>query len=166
MPIAAWNGEDSTRSTMSSSARRSRSSGILPPLRVRSLPRGTRLTGQEPAGRIHAGRRARSRGSDMKNGRGSMPKWLRMFALPLVALSLVAAACGGDEDTGGGGEPTDGAAAECNADITVGVALDVGGLGDKSFNDAAKAGLDQAIADGLVCEENTQFVESDNTGSN
>ena len=95
-----------------------------------------------------------------------MPKWLRMFALPLVALSLVAAACGGDEDTGGGGEPTDGAAAECNADITVGVALDVGGLGDKSFNDAAKAGLDQAIADGLVCEENTQFVESDNTGSN
>ena len=65
-----------------------------------------------------------------------------------------------------GGEPTDGAAAECNADITVGVALDVGGLGDKSFNDAAKRGLDQAIADGLVCEENTNFVEANNTGSN
>ena len=94
-----------------------------------------------------------------------MPKWLRTFALP-VALSLVAAACGGDEGDGGtGGEPTDGAAAN-GADIAVGVALDVGGLGDKSFNDAAKRGLDQAIADGLVCEESTNFVEANNTGSN
>ena len=42
----------------------------------------------------------------------------------------------------------------------------MGGLGDKSFNDAAKAGLDQAIADGQVCEENTNFVEANNTGSN
>ena len=95
-----------------------------------------------------------------------MPRWLRMFGLPLVALSLVAAACGGDEGGGDGGTPTDGAAAGCNADITVGVALDVGGLGDKSFNDAAAAGLDQAIADGLVCEENTNFIEADATGSN
>ena len=97
-----------------------------------------------------------------------MPKWLRMFALPIVALSLVAAACGSDDEepAGGGGGTDGGTTAECNADITVGVALDVGGLGDKSFNDAAKAGLDQAIEDGLVCEENTRFVEADNTGSN
>jgi basic membrane protein A and related proteins len=99
-----------------------------------------------------------------------MPKWLRMFALPLVVLSLVAAACGSDDgggDAGGDVTPTDGGdTAECNADITVGMALDVGGLGDKSFNDAANAGLQQAIEDGLVCEENTNFIEADNTGSN
>jgi len=95
-----------------------------------------------------------------------MPKWLRMFALPIVALSLVAAACGSDEPADGGTATDGGTTAECNADITVGVALDVGGLGDKSFNDAAAAGLDQAIADGLVCEDNTKFVEADNTGSN
>jgi basic membrane protein A len=98
-----------------------------------------------------------------------MPKWLRMFALPVVVLSLVAAACGGDDDGGGGGDGATGGGdtgAECNSDITVGVALDVGGLGDKSFNDAANAGLQQAIEDGLVCEENTNFIEADNTGSN
>ena len=99
-----------------------------------------------------------------------MPKWLRMFALPLVVLSLVAAACGSDDGGGDAGDDataTDGGdTAECNADITVGMALDVGGLGDKSFNDAANAGLQQAIEDGLVCEENTNFIEADNTGSN
>ncbi len=97
-----------------------------------------------------------------------MPKWLRMFALPVVVLSLVAAACGGDDDDSGSGDGATGGAtgAECNSDVTVGVALDVGGLGDKSFNDAANAGLQQAIEDGLVCEENTNFIEADNTGSN
>jgi basic membrane protein A len=89
-----------------------------------------------------------------------------MFTLPLVALSLVAAACGSDEPTGGGGSATDGAAAECNADLSVGVALDVGGLGDNGFNDLAKAGLDKAIADGVVCEENTKFLEANSEGTN
>ena len=46
------------------------------------------------------------------------------------------------------------------------MALDVGGLGDKSFNDAAKRGLDQAIAEGLVSEENTELLEANQTGSN
>jgi len=96
-----------------------------------------------------------------------MPKWLRTFALPLVALSLVAAACGDDEGSGdGGGEPTDGAAAECNSDLTVGVALDVGGLGDNGFNDLSEMGLNQAIADGVVCEENTEFIEANSEGTN
>ena len=96
-----------------------------------------------------------------------MPKWLRMFALPLVALSLVAAACGDDEGSGdGGGEPTDGAAAECNSDLTVGVALDVGGLGDNGFNDLSEMGLNKAIADGVVCEENTEFIEANSEGTN
>ncbi|MGZ8602563.1 MAG: BMP family lipoprotein [Actinomycetota bacterium] len=96
-----------------------------------------------------------------------MPKWLRMFALPIVALSLVAAACGDDEGSGdGGGEPTDGAAAECSSDLTVGVALDVGGLGDNGFNDLAEIGLNKAIADGVVCEENTEFIEANSEGTN
>jgi basic membrane protein A and related proteins len=64
---------------------------------------------------------------------------VRLGAL-LVALGLVVAACGGDEggggDTGGGG-----AAAEAKK---VGVVYDIGGRGDKSFNDSAYAGLEAA----------------------
>ena len=84
---------------------------------------------------------------------------LQRWKLPvLVAVfAVVATACGG---SGGGGE------AECTSDFKVGVAYDVGGLGDKSFNDAAKAGLDRAIADGLVDEACTSVNEADATGSN
>ena len=96
-----------------------------------------------------------------------MSKWLRTLALPLVAFSLVAAACGSDDDPGdGGSEPTDGAAAECSSDLTVGVALDVGGLGDNGFNDLAQIGLNKAIDDGIVCEENTEFIEANSEGTN
>jgi basic membrane protein A len=93
-----------------------------------------------------------------------MPRWLRTLLVPLAVLALVAAACG---DDGGGGTGTNGdAAPECNADISVGVAYDIGGIGDKSFNDAANAGLQAAIEEGLVCEENTDSLEPDATGSN
>jgi basic membrane protein A and related proteins len=90
----------------------------------------------------------------------------RTRLLVLVALvSVLAAACG-DDDGGTGGEGDgDGAAAECNADLRVGMAFDIGGLGDRSFNDAANAGLQQAIADGLVCEENVVTNEANATGS-
>jgi basic membrane protein A len=84
-------------------------------------------------------------------------------------LSIVAAACGDDDggETGGaGGTATGGTGgAECNADIQVGMAFDIGGLGDKSFNDSANAGLQQAIADGLVCEDNVVTNEANSTGS-
>jgi basic membrane protein A len=92
-----------------------------------------------------------------------MLKVFRNAAVPLVALALVAAACANDETTTAGTSPT---AAECNQDIKVGLALDVGGLGDKSFNDAAYAGLQQAIGEGLVCDDNTEFLEANATGSN
>ena len=100
-----------------------------------------------------------------------MQAW-RMRASVLIALlSVVAAACG-DDDGGGetaaggtGGATGETAAAECNADIQVGIAFDIGGLGDKSFNDAADAGLQQAIADGLVCQENVVVNEANSTGS-
>jgi basic membrane protein A and related proteins len=99
-----------------------------------------------------------------------MRSWRAKMLVLIGVLSLVAAACGGDDDggeTGGaGGTATGGTgAAECNADIQVGVAFDVGGLGDKSFNDSANAGLQQAIADGLVCEENAVVNEANSTGS-
>jgi basic membrane protein A len=79
--------------------------------------------------------------------------------------ALVATACGGATPQGGGGgggAGGDGAA----TDFRVGIALDVGGLGDKSFNDAANRGVQQAIEDGLVSEENTELLEANQTGSN
>ena len=90
------------------------------------------------------------------------------FAVPLLLMGLVAAACSNNDDnsgasgaTGGtGASGSTGGAVECNADIKVGIAFDVGGLGDKSFNDAANAGLQKAIADGLVCEENVVTNEA------
>jgi len=64
------------------------------------------------------------------------------LAATLAAGALALAACGGGEsDTGGGS--TGGA----KSDVKVGLAYDIGGRGDKSFNDAAAAGLDKAKAD-------------------
>jgi basic membrane protein A len=100
-----------------------------------------------------------------------MRKRFLRFVVPLLLLGIVAAACGGDEDTpaasGATGDTgtTGATGAECNADIKVGIAFDVGGLGDKSFNDAANAGVLQAIADGLVCEENVVTNEANASGS-
>lgn len=57
---------------------------------------------------------------------------LRALLGLLMTFTLIAAACGdddGDSDEGG---------------LTVGLAYDLGGRGDQSFNDAAAAGLDQA----------------------
>jgi len=91
-----------------------------------------------------------------------MPKWLRTLVVPLAVLALVAAACGDDTTP-----PSDGSEApECNPDLSVGIAYDIGGIGDKSFNDAANRGLQAAIDEGLVCEENTDSLEPDATGSN
>ncbi len=80
----------------------------------------------------------------------------------LAVLTMAAAACSNNDSTTGA---SGSGGTQCNADIQIGVALDVGGLGDKSFNDAAKRGLDNAIADGLVCVDNTKFIEANATGS-
>ena len=63
---------------------------------------------------------------------------VRVGAL-LVALGLIAAACGGGDDGGGTGGGD--AAAEAKK---VGLVYDIGGRGDKSFNDSAYAGLQAA----------------------
>jgi basic membrane protein A len=83
------------------------------------------------------------------------------FLAAIAALAIVAAACGGATPGGGGGGGGGG-----DQGITVGMALDVGGLGDKSFNDAANRGLQAAIQEGLVSEENTELLEANQTGSN
>ena len=91
-----------------------------------------------------------------------MSKVLRSLAQPIVVLALVAAACSNSSSAAGGSQ----SAGQCNQDIKVGLALDVGGLGDKSFNDSAYTGLENAIRDGLVCLDNTKFLEANATGSN
>ena len=82
----------------------------------------------------------------------------------LVAAALIGAmsltACGDDSNDGGGGNSS-----APKSDLKVGMAYDIGGRGDKSFNDSANAGLQQAIADGLVCEENAIINEANSTGS-
>jgi basic membrane protein A and related proteins len=99
------------------------------------------------------------------NGGERMPKWFRMLALPLVGVALVAAACSNDSSTSAAGGSTS-SSASCTTDIKVGVAYDVGGLGDKSFNDAANTGLQKALSDGLICQENVKTLEANATGSN
>ncbi len=60
----------------------------------------------------------------------------------LLAVSLVTAACGGDTGTGGANQGAGGG--EDKKTLKVGLAYDIGGRGDQSFNDAAAAGLDRA----------------------
>ncbi len=96
-----------------------------------------------------------------------MPKWLRTVALPFAVLAMVGAACSDPTTTSPAAGGTDTTAAPtCPEDFTVGVALDVGGLGDNGFNDLAKLGLDNAIAEGIVCAENTKFLEANSEGTN
>jgi len=73
---------------------------------------------------------------------------LRLMAVLAVAgLGLVA--CGSnDSTTGFAATPSTGGSASASAprsDVKVGLAYDVGGRGDRSFNDSAAAGLDKAV---------------------
>ena len=86
-------------------------------------------------------------------------KWRAQMVAMFVIIGSFATACSG------GGNPCEVPEESANPDgISVGVAFDIGGIGDKSFNDAAKAGFDQAVADGLVRE--ASCLEPDESGSN
>jgi basic membrane protein A len=77
----------------------------------------------------------------------------------LLAIGTFATACSG------GGNPCEVPEDAANPDgVSVGIAFDIGGIGDKSFNDAAKRGFDQAVDDGLVSE--ATCLEPDESGSN
>ncbi len=76
-----------------------------------------------------------------------MTKMAALLTVPVLAL----AACGGNGD--GNGDGTTGEAAP-ESDIRVGMAYDVGGRGDQSFNDSAAAGMDQAVEEyGMESQE-------------
>ncbi len=84
-----------------------------------------------------------------------------LFVL-LLALALIAAACSSSSDettttateTTAAAETTTTAGGASGEGVKVGLAYDIGGRGDKSFNDSAAAGLDRAIADyGIETQE-------------
>jgi basic membrane protein A len=72
-------------------------------------------------------------------------RWLRLIAV-LLGLTLLAAACGDDDetDTGSGDDGTADEGDAPESDLRIGLVYDIGGRGDQSFNDAAYAGLTQA----------------------
>ena len=106
-----------------------------------------------------------------------MIKSKKLLALGMVA-ALGFAACGSDDDDSGS-ETTEAAdsteapdsteattegteAAAPDGDCAIGMAYDVTGRGDKSFNDAAGAALEQAAADlGITFSESTPTGEGD-----
>lgn len=71
----------------------------------------------------------------------------KLFAVGVTAV-LALSACGGSDSS-----TADGSAASSSS-LTVGLAYDIGGRGDKSFNDAAGAGLDKAASElGVAVDE-------------
>lgn len=67
-------------------------------------------------------------------------------------LSLAMTSCGSDNNDDKSG--SDNTTAPTTSDVQVGMAYDVGGRGDQSFNDSAAAGLDQAVKDfGMKAQE-------------
>lgn len=61
------------------------------------------------------------------------------ISVAIAALSLVITGCGSDDEEG-----DNNGGADTTSEVKVGLAYDVGGRGDQSFNDAAAAGLDKA----------------------
>lgn len=78
-------------------------------------------------------------------------------------LAFAMTACGSDDTTttDAGADPSTGdSSAAATSDIKVGMAYDVGGRGDQSFNDSAAAGLDQAVEE-LGIESQESEAEAD-----
>jgi basic membrane protein A len=66
------------------------------------------------------------------------------LAAALTVASLALLACGSNDPDTGRETTTGGASAAPGSDVKVGLAYDIGGRGDQSFNDAAAAGLEKA----------------------
>ncbi len=81
------------------------------------------------------------------------------FAAVLAAGILALTACGSDSNESDSG--SDASSGAKTSDIKVGMAYDVGGRGDQSFNDSAAAGLDQAMDEGLISKESQESEAED-----
>ncbi|MGY2873912.1 basic membrane protein A and related proteins [Marmoricola sp. URHA0025 HA25] len=68
---------------------------------------------------------------------------LSKIGVALAVVSLMISGCGSNNDD----KSSDGKTSSGKATIKVGMAYDIGGRGDQSFNDAAAAGLDKAKTD-------------------
>jgi basic membrane protein A len=85
----------------------------------------------------------------------------------LAVLATFGAACSNTSSTTGNGSGgSTGSGGTCTSDIKVGLALDIGGLGDNGFNDLAYAGMNKAIAGGIICKDNTKLIEANSEGTN
>ena len=74
---------------------------------------------------------------------------MKIVAVTSVA-ALALAACGSSDDTSSSGSTP----SSTKSALKVGLAYDIGGRGDQSFNDAAAAGLDKAKSDlGVTAQE-------------
>ena len=93
-----------------------------------------------------------------------MLKGLKVATL-LAAGALALAACGSTSNTTGSSSPTSSdtsSPSSCTpSSVKVGMAYDIGGRGDKSFNDSAAAGLDQAVKQLCVTSKELQAVPNE-----
>jgi basic membrane protein A len=89
-------------------------------------------------------------------------RWVRgaRIGTLAVAVAMLAAACGGGDEGGGGGGGQPAAEAK-----KVGVVFDIGGVGDKSFNDSANRGANEAKQK-LGDKIDLRVVEPNPDGSN
>jgi len=77
----------------------------------------------------------------------------------LAASILALTACGSDDSNDSSSADDSSSSAAPTSDVKVGMAYDVGGRGDQSFNDSAAAGLDQAKTEGLVADAQESEAE-------
>ena len=82
----------------------------------------------------------------------------------IAAGALALAACGSSSSGGGSTSPSSSGSpsASCTpSSVKVGMAYDIGGRGDKSFNDSAAAGLDQAVKELCVTSKELSAVPNE-----
>jgi basic membrane protein A and related proteins len=90
-------------------------------------------------------------------------KGLKVATL-VVAGALALAACGSSSSGGGASSASSSSStgASCTpSSVKVGMAYDIGGRGDKSFNDSAAAGLDQAVKELCVTSKELSAVPNE-----